>query len=155
MGLLDILEKLDVSIADGTFVMFLILSVIQVAPIKINPWSAIFKWFGEQMNNTINRKIDKLGDSYEKLSNDVTDLRNDFQSQRAIECRIRILRFEDELRLNRKHTKDMFDQVLEDINFYELYCQSHPNFRNNIINITIAHIKEVYREELEGGKWRF
>lgn len=67
----------------------------------------------------------------------------------AVESRVRILRFEDELQEGRRHSKDSFDQCLSDITNYDQYCEDHPKFRNNQTAATVAHIKTVYTERLE------
>ena len=41
--------------------VILILSVfIQISPIKINPWSKLFKWIGKIITEESNKKIDSL-----------------------------------------------------------------------------------------------
>ena len=67
----------------------------------------------------------------------------------AINKRVRILRFEDELQEGRSHSKDSFDQVLSDISGYNSYCDKHPEFKNEQTVATVEHIKQVYRERLE------
>ena len=58
--------------------------------------------------------------------------------------RLRILRFDDELRLNIRHSREYFDNILEDTTEYQKYCNSHPDFRNEKVNHAIAHIGEAY-----------
>ena len=69
----------------------------------------------------------------------------------AISTRVRILRFEDELQEGRKHSKDSWDQVMADVDFYEKFCAptAHPEFKNGQTVATIEHIKHGYRERLE------
>ena len=67
----------------------------------------------------------------------------------TVACRVRILRFEDELQESRKHSKDSWDQVMSDIDVYENYCDTHPRFKNNQTAATITHIKHGYNERLE------
>lgn len=67
----------------------------------------------------------------------------------AVNSRLRILRFMDELREGRLHSKDSYDQALSDITNYESYCTSHPSFPNNQTVLTIEHIRHNYAERLE------
>lgn len=62
----------------------------------------------------------------------------------AYTWRYRILRFDDEIRHDKKHTKEHFDQILEDIDKYEKYCDEHPDFPNNKAVFAISNIKDVY-----------
>lgn len=52
----------------------------------------------------------------------------------ATTCRYRILRFNDEILHEQRHTKEHFDQILDDITRYEKYCDEHPEYENNKAN---------------------
>lgn len=114
-------------------------AIVEITPIKINPWSAILNWLGKKLNGELTEKVDILEKS-------VTDLKESTSEQQAINCRIRILRFGDEIRLNVKHTKEHFDQILQDMDFYDNYCAAHPKFKNNMTLMTEEHIRDTYRE---------
>ena len=90
----------------------------------------------------IEKAIDKLSDRIDELDGK-GDMRN------AVENRVRILRFEDELLEGRRHSKDSWDQCLSDVTDYEKYCAEHPDFKNNQTAATIQHIEKEYQERLE------
>lgn len=115
----------DISGWDIGGIALLISLLIQIAPIKINPWSTILRVVGRALNG------------------EVVDLLNE---REANSCRYRILRFDDEIRHNQKHTKEHFDQMLEDIDGYERYCYTHPNYKNSKAVHAIANIKNTYSE---------
>lgn len=81
-----------------------------------------------------------------QILNEVKALREDFDMEKAVNARTRIIRFNDELLNEIKHSKEMFDQVLGDIDTYEKYCSLHPNFLNNKTALSVSHIKKVYQE---------
>lgn len=87
-------------------------------------------------------QIKALGDRIDKI-----DAKAD--EREAVNKRVRILRFADEMREDRRHSKDSFDQVLSDITGYDQYCTSHPEFRNNQTTVTADYIKKAYAERLE------
>lgn len=60
--------------------------------------------------------------------------------------RYRILRFNDEVLHGEKHTKEHFDQLLEDITKYERYCRNHPEFPNDKAVCAIKNIRTVYQK---------
>lgn len=64
---------------------------------------------------------------------------------------IRILRFDDEVRHDDKHTKEHFDQILEDITKYERFCKDNPDFENNKASLAIDNIKKVYKKCTDEG----
>lgn len=102
---------------------------------------------------------------YDKKHDKLSDLEKDLKSikdalikmdekcdeREAINSRVRILRFGDELMYQpeKRHSKDSFDQVLSDIDAYEHYCNSHRDFKNNQTVVTTEYIRKVYNERLE------
>ena len=93
--------------------------------------------------------IGKLDDKIIVLKSKIDNVDRKYDERSAISSRVRILRFMDEILEGRKHSKDSFEQVLDDIDHYESYCEAHPNFKNNQTVATVTHIKKNYEERLE------
>jgi len=87
--------------------------------------------------------------SIESLKKDIKRLDEKGDRREAENRRVRILRFEDELQEERRHSKESFNQVLDDISAYNDYSNAHPDFPNERTVATIAHIRAVYQERLE------
>jgi hypothetical protein len=104
-------------------IMAVLLTLVEVAPLKINPWSHIAKVIGRAFNVELMDKINE----------------ND-----AGNVRYRILRFDDEIRHKTKHTEEHFNQIIGDIDRYESYCVKHPGYENNKARLAISNIKETY-----------
>ena len=103
----------------------------------------------------ISRK-DAKNDRYGIIVKELAELHSEIQAidekgdlRDAIESRVRILRFNDELLEGRKHSKDSYDQCMSDITIYETYCSTHPKFKNNQTALTIEHINKCYADRLE------
>ena len=96
----------------------------------------------------INRHDAKKGELKE-LKEEVKSIRNNMEEDRATTARVRILRFSDEMRRGEKHTKEMFDQTLQDIDRYKNYCDTHPNYENERAKAAIQHVKAVYQRCLD------
>lgn len=62
----------------------------------------------------------------------------------AVDCRARILRFNDEILHGQKHTKEHFDQALSDITTYNSYCDAHKDFKNQITVHATENILKTY-----------
>lgn len=137
MSLSEILTK-------GGTAFFIILTLIQIAPIKVNPWSWLAKILGRAINGELIAKVDNLEKEFNKL-------RIAEEEKDAIDWRTRILRFGDEAVHGVRHSKEHFDQILRDITSYEKYCDVHKEFENNQAVITCARIKEIYKRCLETG----
>lgn len=80
---------------------------------------------------------------------DIQTVREEGEEGRIVECRIRILRFSDEILHGAIHSKDHFDQILIDIGKYEKYCDGHPRFENGITKSSISMIKDTYTDRLK------
>lgn len=117
-------------------------TLIQIAPIKVNPWSWAARTIGRAINKEVIEKVDNLEKKVDKMESVNAE-------QTAKSCRVRILRFGDELLHDVHHSKEHFDQILVDITDYERYCKNNPDFKNNMTAITTSRIKSTYEECLQ------
>ncbi len=116
--------------------LFLLLTLVQLAPIKVNPWSWLAKSVGKAIGiAAVEKKLD------EHIS---TDDRRD-----ADRHRMEILRFNNELLRSIDHTKEEFIEVLAEIDAYERFCEDHPDYPNNRAVLAIENIRENYKERLK------
>lgn len=77
---------------------------------------------------------------------------DEYEVSKAKQARYRILRFYDEVCEGRRHSESHFEDVLDDIDFYETYCATHKNFKNNRGTAAMEYIKEIYRKvKAKGG----
>ena len=116
--------------------LFVLLTLIQLAPIKVNPWSWLAKTIGKAMGiAAIEKKLDE---------HIATDDKRDADSHR-----LEILRFNNELLRSVGHTKEEFIEVLAEIDAYEKFCTDHPDYPNNRAVLAIENIQENYKERLK------
>ena len=75
----------------------------------------------------------------------------DDEKDHIIQCRYRIQRFNDEILIGQRHSREFFDSILIDITDYDNYCAdpSHAGFRNQITSMAEENIKRVYKKCLE------
>lgn len=126
----------------GGSLLLILMTLVQIAPIKINPWSALAKAIGKAINADISGRLDEIG---AKLDEHIeTDGR-----RAADSCRAQILHFNNELLRPIYHTKEEFVEVLVKIDEYERYCDEHEDYPNNRAVLAIENIREVYRERLK------
>ena len=119
-------------------------TLIQLAPIRINPWTWLARKIGRALNGEVMDELKHLKGRMENM-----EAQNEQHKMDA--SRIRILRFGDECKRDIPHSEEHFNQILDDINAYELYCASHPEYKNAKAVLTIAMIKEIYGRRLENG----
>lgn len=125
--------------------------LIQITPIKLNPWSKIARSIGRAINKDVIDKVNKLENDVSALKEigDTRDAKEDERHARTL--RRDILRFGEEIRHIPKHSKERFDDVLLEITEYESYCNSHPDFKNRMTTATVHLIMSVYEKALEEG----
>lgn len=96
----------------------------------------------------ISRK-DNTAEKLDKLTDLVREISERVDTTSATNARTRILRFDDELINGIHHSKEYFQQTLEEIDTYELYCEKHPNYKNSACVLAIEHIRSVYTRLLD------
>lgn len=129
--------------------IIILLTLIQITPIKVNPWTAVGKAIGRTFNGDMIKDLKEIKTSLletqERLEGHIRadDMRN------ADEHRRQILRFNGEILRKLRHTKEEFDDVLIEIDEYERYCKTHPDYKNNRAGLAIENLRRVYAELLK------
>lgn len=123
----------------GAAAIVALMSLIQISPIKINPWTAIGRWIGRAINGELIEKVNNLEKRLE-----IVDAKHD--ESEAKSARVRILRFGDELYQGKLHSKEHFENILADITEYDQYCREHPEFKNERTKVTESVILKKYQE---------
>ena len=133
----------------GIVLFIAVTGLVQIAPIKFDPWSRIAQAIGRAINKDVMDKFNKLENDVSALRElgDTRDAKEDERHARTL--RRDILRFGEEVRHVPKHTKERFDDVLLEITEYESYCNSHPDFKNRMTTATVHLIMSVYEKALE------
>ena len=110
-----------------------IMSIIQISPLKINPWD----WL---------KSIADLPKRINDLSKELNNLRQEFYDDRAFRWRQMIIsrahRIEDGILLK----KGEWEELIDTIDRYEAHCKLYPDFRNGYATSTIDYLQEEYKE---------
>ena len=91
---------------------------------------------------------DKKNDCSKKILEAIQKINNKIDQRTAIGCRIRILKFMDEIIEGWEHSKDSYNQIMRDITDYLQYCDDHPQFLNHQTDATIERLKKDYEQRL-------
>ena len=114
---------------------------IQIAPIKINPWSTVIKWVGKLIMNDACGKMDSLITKVDKIESDVTNNEKD-------RIRWEILDFANSCRNNRKHTRDEFQHIVALHDKYQKLLEiTHDT--NGVFEVEYNYIQGLYAERME------
>lgn len=130
--------------------LVVLMTLVQISPIKVNPWSAIMRMFGKALNSDVIAKLDKMetvqAETRARLEEHIC-----MDDKRTADThRVLILRFNRELLANNiPHTQEDFIEILHEIDEYERYCKEHPEYENNRAVLAIQNIERVYSEKME------
>lgn len=125
-----------------TSLVIIILGMIKIPPLEINFWGWLGKMIGRGINGEVLDRVDRL-------TEDLEEFKKQEEEENIRRARQRILRFSDEILFMRRHSKEHFDEILEDIDLYEKYCAEHKDYKNNRAELSITTIREVYKQCLK------
>lgn len=111
-------------------------TLVQIAPIKINPWG----WIAKVIKKWL------IGD----LEKEVKDLKADFTEERVEQMRWTVLEFASSCGQGLKHRKDQWDKCLELLGRYEDYCQKN-DIPNGVMDQTASYLKNKYQGHLKNN----
>lgn len=131
-------------------------TLIEISPIKINPWSCfgkMLKWLWRKFCRSLNEEVlSQLAEvkseqlvTREKLE---SHIRLDDERE-ADKVRSSILHFNNELLREVPHTKEEFVEILSKIDWYNNFCETHKDYRNSRAVHAISNIERSYDERLQ------
>lgn len=85
-------------------------------------------------------------DNKKNLAKKIDELDNKFERKNALDARAHILHFADEQRSGLiSHSEDYFRQQILDIDTYNRYCETHPEFANGLTKMASEYIQNEYK----------
>ena len=129
--------------------VLILLSLVEISPIKFSPWTSLVQWLGRKINADVIEGLKEVKQAQEETRQRLENHINTDEECMVDQCRARILRFNNELLRDIPHTKEEFVETLKDIDDYERYCKTHPDYANGRAVHAIANINRVYDERLE------
>lgn len=143
MTIQELMERIVADRGPILLVFFIVMTLIQVTPIKINPWSAIFKWLGRQLNSDVIKKIDAVEKRLDEHIKDSTEI--ELETRRSS-----ILDFSSSILRGVNYHKEKFDFMIKQCDSYEQYCKDN-NIKNGVAEASIAEIRRIYQERLRNA----
>ena len=135
MTLIDYLKDIFTT---PSVIIFGAITLIEIAPIKINPWAALFNWIGNIINGDIKTEIKGMKD-------DLTELKKDFEFKKAEDMRWEILNFANSCRRGVEHGKDAWRHAMSQLAEYESYTEK-KHITNGVIEEDAHYLRELYQE---------
>lgn len=132
----------SISINQG-FWLVLVFTLVEIAPIKINPWKTLFKYIGKITNSELIEKVDEMQGNMKRL-------KRDFELKCANDKRWDILDFANACRNGRRHDKEEWEHVISQLKEYESYVEKY-NIDNGVIEEDTRYLRELYQEKLSNN----
>lgn len=104
----------------------------------------------------LSNKKSKISDKIEELTKKQKEMEDKYDYNQACQARTRILIFNNEIMRGVPHTKDYFDDIIENsIDVYEQYYSdpNHKNLKNGIARAAIKNIYRVYDEMIHNNSF--
>lgn len=123
----------------GGGVLALVMTLIQIAPVQVNPWSWLLKRLGRAINAEVLEQVKRTA---QKLDEHIAQ----DDAGRANQERAYILAFNRQLMAGERHTREEFWEALASIDRYHKYCDAHPEYPNERAVHAIRNIGRLYDE---------
>ena len=133
MTITDVFQKLTAGELAGwaATALILLLSLIQVSPIKLNPWDNIFGWIGKKTNGATEKRL--------------SDLEKQTREMWINQHRQSILTFSRECRAGVQHDSEEWANCLNQCATYEAFIKE-KNYPNGIVQSNIDYVRNLYQE---------
>lgn len=106
-------------------------TLIQIAPIKIDPWTKLFRWIGDIVNGDLRRELGEL--------------KREFECEKANTARWNILHFANTCRHGKRHSKEEWNHVIDQIYNYDTYVEE-KNIDNGVFEEDAKYLRELYQQ---------
>lgn len=117
------------------------MTLVQIVPIKLNPWDAIFRWLGRRLNKEVMEKVNTIEtrlDAHIEISTEA-----ELRARRAS-----ILDFSSSVIRGVNYHREKFDFMIAECDSYEKYCKEN-DIMNGVAEASIEEIRRVYKEHLQ------
>lgn len=115
---------------------------IEITPVKINPWGTLIAWIGKRINKSLREELadttkvhlknyDELVKKVDAISKKQESLEQKEAYREAMTSRYRIIRAADEIRNGEQLSDEHLEQLGEDIEIYDTFCDNHPDYKNH------------------------
>lgn len=148
MSLHDIIKFFNIPEVTGAtsviiIIIVLLTTLIQISPLKLNPWDFCLGWVGDRLNSHIIKKVDALDT---KLTEHIAESRDSSVKQK----RERILKFVEDGMGGKTYTKETFEFMIKECDDYETYIKKN-DIKNGVIEASITEIRRRYLDHVHNA----
>ena len=133
MSILEIVSRMTGGEILGwaALLLVIVMSLIEISPLKVNPWDNILGWLGKKTNG--------------KLQEELKELKKQVQDMWVATHRQSVLTFAREARAGVDHSSDEWTNILNIIADYEQFV-NEKHISNGIVKADSEYIRDLYQE---------
>lgn len=125
------------------WIAIILASIIQITPVKFNPWSALFTWIGKKLNSDVVKHLEKIDDRLDEQERTINKNEKD-------RIRWEVLAFANSCKNGAKHYQDEYRHIFDISDKYNKIIQAN-NETNGYFSIEYDYIKQDYQEKCKNG----
>ena len=158
---MSVKDKVELIVGLVTAIVPFLIAIVTIIPTIISNRKKTQKSI-EEMQEKTTQSIEKMQEEMAKNNKEVNDKVDAVTKQltahiqeneddNAKQTRARILNFYDEVCEGKKHSESHFEDILDDIDYYEHYTETHKEFRNSRGKAAMQYIRDTYHRVKEKG----
>lgn len=113
-------------------------TIVEIAPIKVRPWSALLKWIGRATNGEVVQRLQRLEDRADEQRKSIDENEMD-------RIRWEVLDFANACRNHVKHTKDEFQHIISLNAKYHKLLDKYKQ-ENGVFDAEYEYILVLYKQ---------
>ena len=113
-------------------------AVVEISPIKINPWSSVLRWIGRVINADVVQRLQRLEERADEQRTSIDENEMD-------RIRWEVLDFANACRNHVRHTKDEFQHIIALNGKYHRLLEKYK-MENGVFDAEYDYILELYKE---------
>ena len=136
--MVELLENFKEFFMNPTVILIGAVTLIEITPIKINPWRLLLSWIGNAVNGEDRKNI-------QEINRNLADLKKEFEVNKAQEKRWHILDFVNSCRNGRRHTREEWNHAITELREYEEYTKNN-DIPNGVIEEDGKYLRRLFQE---------
>lgn len=152
MNLSEIFAMIKEHGTDVIWFFVINMTLIQITPIKLNPWDKVISWVSGLFFKDINSKITDLNEKVDKISERLDEHIMESDKEKVERKRAVLLDFASAIANGRNYTKEQFEEMLREYDEYISFCK-RKKLQNSVIEESMVIVRESYSEHLKNNNF--
>lgn len=128
------------------YIIFGLSVIIQITPIKLNPWSKLFKWLGNAINGEVKESINNMNTTIGSMNTKITNMESEMRANEKDRIRWEVLDFANSCHNGVNHSKDEFLHIITlNDKYKELLKLTKDN--NGVFDAEYQYVYDLFQQK--------